>query len=116
MITPQEQLLRRIFGEPGSDEEMSKPEPIVHAALPHHMTVGDLRRRLLDLPDDTPVCYCCIEDSSFEPGTGWLENSVRVNPANTYDSSAIGDYVQAWSAFVLLDKDGKPGLYITAHY
>lgn len=75
--------------------------------LDQFMTVGDLKKRLENVPDDVPVLYERLHDDLFENETGWAENSWWVK----WDG--INQYVQAWDAGY---QEEKRCFLITAHY
>ena len=85
------------------------PDTYPHPDLPDFLTVGQLRQRLENLPDETPVYYERIEDYYFLPGKGWLENQKLLH---NYDwPEEPSQYIRAYGAF---PRDG--GFYVTAHY
>ncbi len=75
-----------------------------------HLTVGQLRRTLADLPDDAVVYYERIEDSYFKAGTGWTTLTLP----DEEDSGGLDrNMIPAFTSFRRNDDNA---LYITAHY
>mgnify|MGYP001586066330 CR=1 FL=1 len=79
-----------------------------HADL--YMTVGKLRKILEDYPDDAKVYYERIEDTYFDPGKGWDENSVK-RPSEL--SGEMDQFIAVWGRNKYPNDDN---LYLTAHY
>ncbi len=110
-MTPEEELLRAIFGEP-------KPRIVVDGETKvgrdkqheHFLTVGKLRQLIANRPDDAPVFIERIVDSYFEPGKGWQENSAF---KSIEGDGYLQQFVQAYWAVCLDDDDA---VYITPHY
>lgn len=71
----------------------------------HFMTVGMLREKIKDLPDDMPVMYQRIEDMYFDVG-GW--KTVEL----TWDFHEMSEYIPAWCAY----KHDEDFFVIDAHY
>lgn len=69
------------------------------------MTVGQLREKMKDLPDDMPVLYQRIEDMYFETG-GWKAVDLE------WDFHETSEYIPAWTAY----KHKEGFLCIDAHY
>jgi len=71
-----------------------------------NLTVGELKRYIKDLPDDTPVYYQRIEDKYFDIH-GWTTESVRWE----------GDwYTEGIRAFASYFEKESGYLMIHAHY
>lgn len=80
----------------------------------HYLTVGQLKEKLAELSDDTPVYYQHIEDSYIWKH-GWKPIKI-LDTENSGDSYKVYDYHhRAFQAYK--DKyEGKPVLVLTAHY
>lgn len=76
----------------------------------HVLTVGELKKRLEGVPDDTPVAYQRIEDIYFKKH-GW--DGIKMIFEQWGDHTSWSDYVAAWSA-VYHKKDKF--FVIEAHY
>ena len=75
-----------------------------------YLTVGDIRRVIADLPDDSRVFYERIEDGYFEQH-GWIPDKLIPYLDSTPSDNINDEYLRAFSAF---RRDGD--LHITAHY
>jgi len=76
-----------------------------------YLTVGQLRRVLENLPDNTKVYYQRIEDAYFEKH-GWTPDLlVPDDSKHIYPDIPDNEYVRAFCAF---DFEGR--LCLTAHY
>lgn len=81
------------------------PEEFRENPRMHVLTVGDLKKRLENLPDDMPVMYQRIEDMYFETG-GWKAVEME------WDYHEVSEYIPAWHAY-----KHKEGFFvIDAHY
>jgi len=78
--------------------------------LAHYLTVGKLRELIARLSDDAPVFLERLEDSYFEPGKGWTENSAFKDMEN---DGYLSQFVQAYWALVF---KGDDAVYLTPHY
>jgi hypothetical protein len=102
------------------------------------LTVGALKQRLEGLPENMPVLYERINDESFTKG--WTTISlvsskyeahegdiafVNENPSEYHDLytendkvyyRSFGNYISAFSAYGVTDKEGKKAFVLTAHY
>lgn len=78
------------------------------------LTVKDLLEfiKVNNIPLDGIVKYQRIEDSYFEPGKGWSENST-MKPHDLYEEMGDGQYI---NAFTCIKYPNDKDLYITAHY
>ncbi len=93
----------------------------IHPTFPH-LTVGDLKELIKDLPDNMPVAYQRIEDMYFEEN-GWTTNKLRWDyPIFTgeYDKDGkkiyvenLSEYITAFSAYKHPDEEV---FVINAHY
>lgn len=106
---------------------------------PHSLTVGQLRNKLEGLPDNAPVYYQRIEDFYFEKNNWTTEKfvwdtslaregdveSVKANPSDDYDVQEkdgvtfirhFSKYVPAFSAYDIVNDDGKMAFVLNAHY
>ena len=116
MRTEAERILRQIFGEdPDGPEEVYVPvegetKSGREKQLEYHLTVGNLKELIADRPDDAPVFIERIQDSYFESGTGWGENSAF---KSLEQDGYLQQFVQAYWAVCLKDDDA---VYITPHY
>ncbi len=72
------------------------------------LTVGDLRRKLCELPDDMEVYYQRIEDFYFREG-GWPHLIVP------WEYKDITKAISAFNGYVS-ELDGKDIFLIHAHY
>lgn len=73
----------------------------------YYLTVGELRKRIADLPDDAKVFYQRIEDVYFKEHGWTTRNKVSEYP----------DYPDEWiRAFGVCRYRDDKDLYITAHY
>lgn len=70
----------------------------------HYLTVGQLKERIKDLPDDMPVLYQRIEDQYF--AHGWKAIELE------WDYHEMSEYIPAWCAY----KHKEGFLCIDAHY
>jgi len=95
----EKQLLHNIFGDTPAPRQMNE-----FKQFESHMTVGDLRKKIEGLPDDTPVLIERIEDVYFEKH-GWTTVDFE------FFSMERQRFFQAWSASFTLDK-----LLIHGHY
>lgn len=75
----------------------------------HYLTVGDLKKHIRDLPDDTPVCYQRIEDMYFE-NNGWTTNPILWERWEGRPDD-MTEAITAWGCYVW---DGV--VFIHAHY
>lgn len=73
------------------------------------LNVKELKERLKDVPDDTPVAFQRMEDSLFNqtPHTGWTTHELR------WDDRDTSEYVEASTAYWHYDTDV---FVINAHY
>lgn len=71
---------------------------------PGYVSVGILKEKLKDIPDDYTVCYQRIDDVNFHPGSGWMENAYFIrDEMYKMDDNLIwpGDmFVQVFNACV----------------
>lgn len=105
------------------------------------LTVGDLKRKIANLPDNTPVLYQRIEDKFFD-SMSWKQHKfvwessiakekeiewVKANPSkdneyNLYEKDGktylryMSNYIRAFSACSQKNDDGKVAFLINAHY
>jgi len=71
---------------------------------PHCLTVGELKKKLENLPDDMPVLYQRIEDQYFQ--AGWKAVELE------WDYHEMSEYIPAFCAY-----KHKEGFFvIDAHY
>lgn len=106
----------------------------------HFLTVGEIRKQIENIPDNTPVLYQRIEDSYFaEPTSGWktiplLWDSHKVDETQVHlyenaepdvkvidkDGQKIvlhySAYIPAWGSYVTKDDQGAKVFCIHAHY
>ena len=76
------------------------------------LTVGELRHRLAELPDETPVLYQRIEDSYFStPDNGWETVLLTWEQEDVYS-----EYIPAFGAHKHLTADGRLVFVVNAHY
>lgn len=81
------------------------------AAKDLYMKVGDLKKILMDHPDDAKVYYERIEDEYFEIGKGWEENSAKkLDPESPQFKK---QFIEVWGRIKYKNDDN---LYLTAHY
>lgn len=73
-----------------------------------YLTVGELKKILINLPDDAKVYYQRIEDRYFKKH-GW---TTLKKPSPDYPNE-FDEWIGAWGHIEYLD-DGN--CYITAHY
>ncbi len=78
-----------------------------------YLTVGQLREKIKDMPDDAKVYYRRIEDVYFDKYE-WSKSSV-FKPCFPYadDREMDNEYTRAFQALKYKD---DPNLYIDAHY
>lgn len=86
--------------------------------IEYYMTVGDLKKRLEDIPDTVKVVYQRIDDFYF--------NENHWEPIKIIDSeySHREDYtpeddvqtVPVWDGWLAEGRDGKMYFFLTAHY
>lgn len=71
-----------------------------------YLTVGQLKKALEGVPDDTKVYYQRIEDQYFDK-YGWKPKLL------TWEPGEKCEYIQAWSAYKC---DDSEEFVINAHY
>ena len=106
----------------------------------HFLSVGEIRKQIENIPDNTPVLYQRIEDSYFaEPTSGWKtipllwdSHEIDENQAHLYENKEpdvkvfdrdgqkivhhYSDYIPAWGSYVTKDDQGAKAFCIHAHY
>lgn len=73
-----------------------------------YMTVGDMRKAILGMPNSAKVYYQRIEDVYFDKH-GWTPD--KLTKDDRY-ADASDEWLRAWCGFKAKDGD----LHITAHY
>lgn len=96
-----------------SEEQDQPAKPAEGLSHIHHLTVGDLRKAIADLPDEMPVAYQRIEDHYFD-NNGW---SVVVGVWENWGDhrTRITDYIVAWDAYPI-ETHLEKMFVINAHY
>jgi hypothetical protein len=77
-----------------------------------YLTVKDLKEKIKDLPDETPVYYQRIEDVYFEKH-GWDKSALSLLWEEFGDEKIFNDYIRAFSCYKHPDKEV---FVINAHY